>query len=68
MGLFVYWVNSMSMHFQTTKHPDDDICLKIIDVDDTTIRIAFHLNISNEMTEKICKKLAFVLKEIDNVN
>jgi len=51
---------------KTTKNSADNVSLQILDVDPKTIRIAFHLNVTREMTEKICQKLIFVLQEIKN--
>ena len=59
-------VESDPFFLQTTKNSADNVSLQILDVDPKTIRIAFHLNVTREMTEKICQKLIFVLQEIKN--
>ena len=64
--MYIEKKNNLHYFFQTTKNSADNVSLQILDVDPKTIRIAFHLNVTREMTEKICQKLIFVLQEIKN--
>jgi hypothetical protein len=50
-----------------SNHSDDQVSVMIIAVSSSMIRIAFHLDVDSAAVDLICKKLVFVLKEINRI-
>lgn len=52
-------------NFQVSdNHKADTACVKVMDFGPQRVRISFHLNISEEMTDLICQKIQYIFEEI----
>lgn len=52
------------MEETSKKSPDDQVSVQIMDFSHDVVRIAFHLNVSDEMTTKVCNKIKFIFSDI----
>jgi len=53
--------------WQTSNADEDDkVSVKIISMGTQLIRVSLHLDVTEEMTDKVCRKLAFVFRTFRN--
>ena len=43
---------------------DDQASVLVVEMGEDTVRISFHLDVTAAMTEAVCKKLRYVMREI----